>query len=658
MAIPCSTKPGFNYTVYPCDIDSSDQLPIVVDNQTPVKAEVVNRHRESIIAVESELGINPSGTYTTVRARLDALEGLVGQSSLRIEDEGIAVDTSAKVLNFIGADVLASQSSPGVVNIYIPPALFLSHWNTDDGINGAQIPFESISRTLTRISSPHTSEGDPFSTAGWSGMDRDTSIDTQVSFTTLDSVTGFGGNSTVQVRVYDANGTGLLGSFVTPPIVSDGPLIGNNISVVVENFQPNATRFSAKITVNVNISAIFLTNGRDGGRYHVEITHNTDTDTDGTGPYTYIQSDVFFDTNATTPEISSDVIVFEPTDVSDIITKHISGIEYYDLGSKFRVNINGIDHHNNNTSRINESVIINGDKYGLDELRQSPFGIGAEYFTGWNNNNNNTGVDYDRSDWAITKENYRYIGPGANASAIVRDAWNQNGPYLSEDSRILIDTFPVSATNTYEPFNDESRRQDMYFNGGTAAGNWDSESFLEAGEAIVFNSKMMVPNQTTFVRDDGPNSQNSDWTLFKPNLGGSNPNYTSLQAPVNYYRTFTDSSGLSRSSFTVIFTGSFVANATSDLQNSFFEIFIYKMAGLGNTGAPPNNLNSLKLHGLNYNFATFDDGVSNGQIRLASSVANTVQATFGGFNMSSGIFTHVRINNPLVQIDSITVVFN
>ncbi len=62
------------YTVYPNNIDSSDQLPIAVDNVTPVRGEVVNRHREAILAIESELGIQPSGTYTTVRARLDALE--------------------------------------------------------------------------------------------------------------------------------------------------------------------------------------------------------------------------------------------------------------------------------------------------------------------------------------------------------------------------------------------------------------------------------------------------------------------------------------------------------------------------------------------------------------------------------------------------------
>lgn len=79
---PCGVNPAFQYTRYPCDFDDprptdSRGLPKIVDLQTPVKAEVVNRHRESILALEAELGIQPSGTYTTVRNRLDVLENFL-----------------------------------------------------------------------------------------------------------------------------------------------------------------------------------------------------------------------------------------------------------------------------------------------------------------------------------------------------------------------------------------------------------------------------------------------------------------------------------------------------------------------------------------------------------------------------------------------------
>jgi len=114
------------YSVYPEGIDSSSQLPIVTDLVTPVKAEIVNRHRDAIIAIESELGIEPSGTYTTVRARLDALDGILaeiiaggGGISLILKD-GVPVLTNVTSINFIGSALTVTQDSViGRVNVTI-----------------------------------------------------------------------------------------------------------------------------------------------------------------------------------------------------------------------------------------------------------------------------------------------------------------------------------------------------------------------------------------------------------------------------------------------------------------------------------------------------------------------------------------------------------
>jgi len=61
-------------TIYPQGIDTIIQLPKLIDDVTPIDADSINRLRDTIIAIEAELGVKPSGTYTTVRARLDALE--------------------------------------------------------------------------------------------------------------------------------------------------------------------------------------------------------------------------------------------------------------------------------------------------------------------------------------------------------------------------------------------------------------------------------------------------------------------------------------------------------------------------------------------------------------------------------------------------------
>lgn len=64
-------------TKYPASIDNNVTLPLVADNNTPVQGETVNRLRNAIIALEAELGVKPSGVYTTVRARLDAMDAAI-----------------------------------------------------------------------------------------------------------------------------------------------------------------------------------------------------------------------------------------------------------------------------------------------------------------------------------------------------------------------------------------------------------------------------------------------------------------------------------------------------------------------------------------------------------------------------------------------------
>jgi len=60
---------------FPAQIDTTITLPTVINNNTPVKGESVNRLRDAILAIESELGVKPSTVYSTVRSRLDAIEG-------------------------------------------------------------------------------------------------------------------------------------------------------------------------------------------------------------------------------------------------------------------------------------------------------------------------------------------------------------------------------------------------------------------------------------------------------------------------------------------------------------------------------------------------------------------------------------------------------
>ena len=69
------------YSNYPNQIDTTTELPKATDNVTPVKAELFNRLRDAIVSVENELGIQPSSIYSTVKDRLDAMDGRISSIS-------------------------------------------------------------------------------------------------------------------------------------------------------------------------------------------------------------------------------------------------------------------------------------------------------------------------------------------------------------------------------------------------------------------------------------------------------------------------------------------------------------------------------------------------------------------------------------------------
>jgi hypothetical protein len=63
------------------------------------------------------------------------------------------------------------------------------------------------------------------------------------------------------------------------------------------------------------------------------------------------------------------------------------------------------------------------------------------------------------------------------------------------------------------------------------------------------------------------------------------------------------------------------------------------------------------LNGALYDFASFDDGLTDGQIREATSSGNTVNGTFGGYACTSGVFIEVTLMDARISIDSFTAVF-
>jgi hypothetical protein len=569
-------------------------------------------------------------------------------SSLEIQDEGVTIDLNVTTINFIGADVQALSGGSGIVSVYVPTPTFASHYNTSDGTTTGTVG-ESISRTTTRISTP-TSEGNPFSTGGTAGTNAATTLSTTVTFSTGGDVTGFGGNSKFAVTVFDADGTTPLEAKTTSSITGNGSYGSGNIAITITNYAADTTRFKARPSIVVDAGAILTAASRQGGRYNVTIVMTTDTATDGTGPYTYTQTAVFIDTNPNTPSISGTTTIAETG--GSVQTKHLSGIEYYISGSAFTLAVTGINNLNRNTARTSNNLNVSASNYGISTLNQSPFGSGSSRFSGWTNAFDNTGASYSNPAFSISSSNYRFRGTNASASAFPRDPWATGSTVTSSNTSILIDTYGTTSTDLAENFDDENRRQTSSYNSGSSTGNWTSTNSLSAGEALVLGGQLLVPNQATLTSG----ASNANFSSFSPTAGGSNPNYSALGATVSYFRTIVDSTGLNRASFTVVFTGTFVSNATTDLVNQNLKIFIRRRASAGGGGSG-TSANALLMHGAAYNFAAFDDGASNGQIRESSSSGNTVNCTFGGFSCENGVFMEIQIANTAIKISSLTFTF-
>lgn len=133
--------------VYPGQIDNSVSLPPAVDTITPIQSSVFNLLRDAIIALESELGTKPSGTYGTVKARLDALSTGGGGGGIQLGQDLGGTNIAPLVIGLQGKRVSSVAPSDGWVLTWNAS---LSHW---EAAPGAAVPSQItafISSTTTR----------------------------------------------------------------------------------------------------------------------------------------------------------------------------------------------------------------------------------------------------------------------------------------------------------------------------------------------------------------------------------------------------------------------------------------------------------------------------------------------------------------------------
>lgn len=608
-------------------------------------------------------------------------------AGVHIQDEGVSVGTYPTI-NFIGDDVLAEDSgTPGKVNVYIPTPTFASHFNTTDGTTNGIVSEGGISRSTVRISSP-TTEGTPFATGGWAGTNKPAynSANGSVTFSTAQQVTGFSpdatGDATITVTVYDADGVSQLATYTTPVLYqTDVHTGGNGITVTISNYANDTSKRKAEVDIQVVVGTVFSNNGRDGGRYHVEAIMNTDTVTDGGGTYTYTQADVFFDTDPFNPSINGAVTVVEKA--GSVLSKHLSGVEYYVGGSKFLLDVTDIDNFNENTQGRSSAAQWNfrtvGTDWGLPTLQLEAWNSSVGDFLNWTNQYNVQNVAFDYDDWAITSNNYRFRNTDATATANVYDPWDSPTGTNSTQYPILVDTYSETGNSNSlrERFDDEqfrlTRDAASYttWNSTPALGSGISNQTGSSGpfdDGCVVGSNLIRADK--FFADNGNSPAYAtvinNLTTYQPDEGGANPNYSGYTDTATYHRLFETTTNPTKviTSFELAFSGNFVSNAFNDLANEDLKIYIRKKAAPVSAnvgfGAVPHS-----LHGLGFNFANYTDppasvdaGNGSAQCRTGSTPGNVISGTFGGSNAQEGFYVEIQIINPTIRIDQIIATLN
>ena len=96
-------------SLYPSQLDNSTSLPPAPSGpdgySVPINADI-----SAIEAIETELGVTPSGPYATVRTRLDILESRINNPCVPVNSDFISIGN-------IGITVIAGQGDPNALAV-------------------------------------------------------------------------------------------------------------------------------------------------------------------------------------------------------------------------------------------------------------------------------------------------------------------------------------------------------------------------------------------------------------------------------------------------------------------------------------------------------------------------------------------------------------
>lgn len=434
-------------------------------------------------------------------------------NTLSVEDEN-SIQSGITNINFIGIDVLPTDGKTGSVDIWIPKPIYASTFNENDDL---VIDYQLTDR---HIASP-TTEGNPYNIGDWVGNSVHPTLNkntNSISYITTDFFS-ISLNSTFDAIIFDANGVDILAQH-TITLNGNTVISLNNIIIIVSDWIDDSDRFKAKIEVIFNINNILP----NGGRFKTSLIH-TDKQI-----HSYNSEDIFLDNESLTSTFSG---LLELDLGTNVVTKTLSGIEYYSTGTEWEISLTGINNINSNTYPLTKQITITDNNLSISSELQ----LSKTDFIGWTNLYNVDNLSYVNTKWKldnINQSNWNFNTNNINTVNITAKIFDWGSVAVdiitSNNYNILVDTLVDNTVKRkVEIFRSESDSTYPRLESDLTT-VWDSSLSLIDNDGLqIINNQLVYPT--------------ADFSIFNTN-GNTQLNYSSLSGTRQYNRFF-ESNGAS-----------------------------------------------------------------------------------------------------------------
>jgi hypothetical protein len=524
-----------------------------------------------------------------------------------------------------------------------------------------KIQWTTSQTTQLRISESDLLEADTYLTNG----KETTTMAGSTNNLSFSSTTGrgFGPESRLSVKTYHA---GVLVDDTIFTCGGNGSQTEGNVTIFVSNYAPDGDGSVFQGKLNVTINGDGLIGSTNSGVVSVEISFLEQKFTERVN----INQDTFRDKNPSSPSIDGGSTVRDHDDATQTVTKFLSGIQYFDLGSLWQFESLGISNLNEDSSHPNANLTVDAEELGVTTYTSSPWGVDAAEWNNVTNLDTVQGIDYI-TEREINKSNFYHCGT-ATVNNSIRDSWNDAPVDTSNTLKVCIDTYSQPSTDSVEYFTEENMR----LANADLTSSWDSEAYCTDGDAIVFGGKLMHGSDLPRILENVQGGLGSAGSLssFLPNrkpdgTPRQNPNYAGHNRPAVFWRKFLTGNATSYPTMNInIMTNGDLANK---LANGDIKIYVWKLDSTDTvspnlnkpTSYSPVNpdaslANSLWGH-VSYDFAAFDEGVSQtagGSGMIVNQTGNLLSLSFSGYNVLEGVLVRFEIKKG-TTIDEVSVIF-